>query len=211
MNVRICIGILALSLACMPSASFASDPIFTQNCFSPDMSNTFAVGDFNRDGKLDFTINPGPAGCPPPGLPVFCATGFLDIFLGNGDGTFAPAARHSVIEDPDYLDVATIDLNKDGILDLVTSAGWTALGNGDGTFQATVVNPPVSLLGLAVGDMNGDGYPDAATAIGSTGNLDRKYMIVRLNRGDGTLAAGDQYRSGGDLRALKSGDFNGDG
>jgi hypothetical protein len=61
---------------------------------------------------------------------------------------------------------------------------------------------PVS---VAIGDLNGDGKPDLATA-----NLYGRTLSVLLNRGDGTFQRRGR-RAGGDVRAIVIGDLTGDG
>src|SRR5262245_55510664 len=57
-------------------------------------------------------------------------------------------------------DLAVGDLDKDGILDLVSN-GSVLLGNGDGSFQAPISWPAgPNSYDVALGDFNGDGIPD---------------------------------------------------
>src|SRR5579863_4976701 len=84
---------------------------------------------------------------------------FVEIRIGNGDGTFAaplPVADNSNI-------FAMGDFNRDGIPDLAVAFEAPSrieilLGNGDGTFTA---QSPLAISGgtnvMAVGDFNGDG------------------------------------------------------
>ena len=69
--------------------------------------NTVRVGDFNKDGKLDFvTANGG---------------GYnMSLFLGTGGGSFAvPPSTFSLGKDPEGLTVA--DFNNDGKLDVASA------------------------------------------------------------------------------------------
>src|SRR5258706_12953438 len=56
------------------------------------------------------------------------------------------------------------------------------------------------------GDLNGDGYPDLATA-----NEKSNTLSVLLGNGDGTFRDRYDYGAGDNPRSLKMGDFNGDG
>ncbi len=128
-----------------------------------------AIADLNGDGNPDLLVN----------IPGTVVTNFqlqnqLEVFLGNGDGTFkAPIPIASV---PDLYGIPVVaDLNKDGKLDLAfiaeTSASQAeiviALGNGDGTFATpSILDLPggdaIRNSSLAAGDFNGDGNLDLA-------------------------------------------------
>jgi hypothetical protein len=115
------------------------------------------TGDFNGDGKLDLAMSN-------------YDYSVVSIFLGNGDGTFQPQVDYGVATWPGC--VAVGDFNGDGKLDLAVANfgrspgdnGNTVsilLGNGDGTFQREVdYLVQFAPRFVAVGDFNGDGYPD---------------------------------------------------
>src|SRR6266851_3011387 len=114
-------------------------------------ASSLVVGDFNGDGVLDLAVAR---------LSDRIGVGGINVFLGNGDGSFRPAPNIVGI----YASVAVGDFNGDGVLDLVAPGGPALnvsvfLGNGDGTFR-----PPRRFSGgggrVAVGDFNGDAALD---------------------------------------------------
>ncbi|HKV82886.1 MAG TPA: FG-GAP-like repeat-containing protein, partial [Candidatus Sulfotelmatobacter sp.] len=167
-----------------------------------------AVGDFNGDGIPDLAI--GNAGDPMmDGQP-----GSVSVLLGNGDGTFRPAASLSAGESPSS--VAVGDFNRDGhfdlaVTDLLSGSVWVLLGNGDGSFQTGQSFPTDSASGslpeaVAVGDLNGDSKPDLIVA----NNKWDTYSVL-LGNGDGTFGPPVSFAAGGAPEAEAIGDFNGDG
>ena len=114
--------------------------------------------------------------------------------------------------------VATGDFNGNGKLDLAvadnSSAGGVGiyLGNGDGTFQATVnyLTGPNS-SSVAVGDFNGDGKLDLAVANVGTVGVSPGTVSILLGNGDGTFQPAVNYSAGQGATSVAVGDFNGDG
>ncbi len=163
---------------------------------------SFAVADFNGDGKLDMVAvgNPQVNGniCGGQGP---CADAKLIILLGNGDGTFNPSTIDlGTIE---YLgNVVAADLNGDGIPDLAVSDSDgndnrslnLLLGNGDGTFapQSPVDLGADSPQYLAEGDFNGDGIQDLALVyvnVGIGSHPNPNGLMLFFGKGDGTFNA----------------------
>jgi hypothetical protein len=172
-------------------------------------SNSLAVGDFNNDGILD--IASVGAGADNNGNEL----GPVNIFLGNGDGTFTPAASQPnvTLVKPYSASVMTGDFTGDGKLDLaIADPGSTTLtilkGNGDGTFTQLSGEPTVpgnsNLVGM--GDFNGDGNLDLAFSTGPN------IITLFLGNGDGTFQTGlSQTVNNGQFGGGAVGDFNGDG
>jgi hypothetical protein len=100
----------------------------------------------------------------------------VTLLLGNGDGTFTPAASSPATGSNPY-SVSVADLNGDGKVDLVASNSGSntvtvLLGNGDGTFAAPLTfGAGTNPISAAVGDFNGDGLPDLAAANNVTSSV----------------------------------------
>jgi dienelactone hydrolase len=157
-----------------------------------------AIGDFNRDGKLDLAV-------------ANIGSNNVSILLGNGDGTFQPPVNYSVGAAP--YTVAVGDLNGDGKPDLAVSNDngpsiSILLGNGDGTFQPVVDYPVGSgANSVTIADLNADGKLDLISS-----NWGSQNVSVLLGNGDGTLQPAVNYPTGGATDGQAAiGDFNGDG
>jgi hypothetical protein len=138
------------------------DGTFTPASASPatgNNPNSIVAGDFNGDGKLDLAVSNLDAN----------SGGTITVLLGNGNGTFTPAASPATGGNADSIAVG--DWNGDGIADLavanqLNNALTVLLGVGDCTFTPATASPATSTApsGLAVADFNGDGLADLAVA-----------------------------------------------
>lgn len=141
------------------------------------------VGDFDGDGRQDILVDG-------------------QVFYGNGDGSFAPVTLNTANNG------LVADLNKDGKSDLLSisplqySMGGSypyfygliaLLGKANRTFAQVSTNFPPYGAGigsippvlLAVGDLNADGYPDAAVYDPNLSTLE-----TWIGEGDGNFHAG---------------------
>lgn len=100
-------------------------------------------------------------------------TGTNQLHLGNGDGTFESGMNIS--ETGIFTAIVAGDFNNDNNLDVVVVGGSVPtrrlyIGNGDGTFECVISIGRLwdlvcgSML-LLLGDVNGDGNLDIATAV----------------------------------------------
>jgi hypothetical protein len=166
--------------------------------------NELALGDWNRDGKLDLvTCNEGDA---------------VTVWLGDGRGGFRPAPG-SPLRLAAHL-VAAGDVNNDRNPDLALthhdSFGVNVLlGAGDGRFAPAPGSPFAAHRtngphnhGLSLADVNGDGRPDAVTS-----NQDDNSVSVLLGDGRGAFAPapGSPFAVGRAPYPHAVGDLNGDG
>jgi hypothetical protein len=164
------------------------------------------VGDFNRDGKLDVAVT------------NYVDEGWVDVLLGNGDGTFVVARTEGFFR-PDQL--ATGDFNGDGFHDLAVAASmpdypprqiYIVLGNGDGTFQNLQYAPDSddAYAGISIGDFNDDGKLDVIATVRS--RYDDAWLTPLLGNGDGTFQRmATSGLSHPDPGSSVENDFNNDG
>jgi hypothetical protein len=165
-----------------------------------------AVGDFNRDGNLDFVSTTAPFN--------------LSVFLGEGDGGFKHWADYNQFVDTPF-EVLTADFNGDGIVDLaaLTQAGpYILIGNGDGTFEKprrVISNDRVGSgfgTNMLVSDFNGDGKADLAYCERDL-SANKGKIWIALGNGDGTFKKPVSLlvRAYGGVLSFAAGDFNSDG
>ena len=167
--------------------------------------NDLAVGDFNRDGRLDLAF-------------ANHETQHLTVLLGNGRGVFAPAPKSPFAVDvkPHVHGIATGDFNGDRNLDLVTDS-WAAdqleilFGDGAGGFRTpgtyvAVGNHPYQRVRVA--DVNGDAKADIISP-----NLEGDNVTVLLSddKGGFRQPAGSPFPCGDSPFNVAVGDVNGDG
>lgn len=163
--------------------------------------------DINSDGVLDLITGGG----------TDATTGYVNVRLGTGNGTFGTAVSY-VNEATNTASILVDDINRDGILDLVTAGAGASsgvasirLGRGDGTFGnvTTYSTEASSSYGAALGDLNADGILDLVTT-GYTGFSGSSN--VRLGIGDGTFGTATSFSAeSGISRQVRLVDFNDDG
>ncbi|HET6246616.1 MAG TPA: FG-GAP-like repeat-containing protein [Tepidisphaeraceae bacterium] len=160
-------------------------PVGTINMYAQDVNN---------DGNLDlvcvtYVAASGTANSTP--------TIGVSVLLGNGNGTFKGAVNTPIGSAAGLTQAdATVsfgDFNGDGNLDILSPLG-VMLGNGDGTFNKATALPFKGLAAgastlpaapiFAIGDFNGDGFPDLAT-IPASGNAGQ--VEIFLNNGKGAF------------------------
>jgi hypothetical protein len=162
-----------------------------------------ALADVTGDGQIDII--------------TVLSTG-MGVFPGNGNLTFgAPIVSTTA---PFKFKMA--DFNGDGLLDVGmimqqpsfgTDLIGTALGNGNGTFQAVRTQTGSSVLenlrisnDLEPGDVNGDGMPDLVVF-----NYASNDVSVFLANPDGSLRPHQRYGIGNTPILGTMADFDGDG
>ena len=156
------------------------------------------VGDYDGDNKSDIAVTNG-------------NNGNVAVLLNNGSGSFGTGIT-TVGSKP--IAVAAADFNGDGKPDavvanyydntvtLLTNAGRFASPILAATAVVNVGNGPQS---IAIGDFNGDGKPDFATA-----NFSGNSVSVVLNNGSGGFTT-STVAAGANPSYLVAADFNGDG
>ena len=144
-----------------------------------------AIGDLNGDGARDLVlVSFG-------GVPTG-ATVLRGLLGANGlpTGTFAAPLQIPISTNPLGSNVEVVDVNADGILDLVIAGIQTvvvAYGGGGFSFDPIVAYPSGPYPAqMAVGDFSGDGLLDIAVARNSTiGSGPGNFSMLVGNPGGG--------------------------
>jgi len=133
-----------------------------------------AIGDINNDALNDIAVTYG-------GNRPYSQVG---VFLHFDSGTMDPVIRYDAYDCPEAIEIADID--KDGRKDVIVAhGGWWALGvflqnmSGSLDLERLFYIPMASHYapqGLAIGDVNNDGYDDVVIADYNNG------VIILYNR-----------------------------
>lgn len=164
---------------------------------------TAALGDLNRDGRLDIVVNSVPD--------------FMAVLLGNGDGTFQSVRFIEFAAGPNEFVGSPVleDFNHDGRIDLAvrtTDSILVALGHGDATFDREVRYAIGHFpFQIAAADANSDGVLDLIALIDDATTGGSK-LVVFAGIGDGSFAPPIASPSVSELgRQFAVGDLDGDG
>ncbi|NNF41610.1 MAG: VCBS repeat-containing protein [Phycisphaerales bacterium] len=171
-----------------------ADPTITPVTEGADGAQYVELADLDGDTLVDLVLS------------LF--GGGIEVRAGLGDGTFGPPTVYPL--GTRTFDVAAVDMNGDGLPDLVATDDGTDtlgvfMGLGDGTFLPAVTYPTGALpLAFAAVDLDLDGWTDIAVP-----NWNGNNVSVFMNEGDGTLAPAVSIpvEQPGEVVA---GDFNGD-
>ena len=171
-------------------------------------SSSCAFADIDNDGDVDlyvvnyvdFGVDNNKYCAYAGGARVYCHpnvyNGLSDILYRNdGDGSFTDVSAESGIEmaSGKGLGVVFADYDLDGWTDIYVAndsvPNFMFHNNGDGTFEETALflgvavggdGQPLAGMGTDMGDLDGDGYPDAFVT-----NLDRQTHNLYMNLGGG--------------------------
>ncbi len=178
--------------------SFPGDSNLVMSMTIADLGNSHPdlVTTSNASPANNFTSNP-----------TGVSNGTVNVYLGNGDGTFQPMTVYpagdrtvdAVVADlgnghPDIVAVNAGAYNSETGPLLPDGSVSVFLGNGDGTFQSQTqyAMGNDSPMGVAVADL-GNGHPDIVTTDWNTDNVS-----VFLGKGNGTFQVPMDYAVGSD-------------
>jgi hypothetical protein len=183
------------------SGAFIRSPIAIAGQQGP---KALSAGDWDGDGDLDLAV-------------ANFGSNSVAVLINDGTGVFAAAAKQ-----PDLTDLigasalASGDWDGDGDLDLAsansgnnTVAILTNDGAGVFSIESTVTDM-VGAKALNTGDWNGDSHLDLAV-VNSDPSSGANTVLFLINDGSGTFTPSQSLRYPTEVRALISGDWDGDG
>src|SRR5580704_3420946 len=171
---------------------------------------SIVVADFNGDGIPDIAVGVNAT--------TTGGKGYINVLLGNGDGTFQAAKTFTTL--PDNQAIVAAPFVDGGPVDILTVSNSSTGANnaliltGDGKGGFTVGTPfslggVINVSALITDDFNGDGKQDFVVAGESFGV---PVIDVFLGNGNGTFNSGTLNATADTtITALGAGDFTGSG
>jgi hypothetical protein len=172
--------------------------------------NSVVAGDFNGDGRLDLAVSTALTSG------TLSLSGQVEVFFQDPvrPGVFSQVISFAAGKNPNQ--VATADLNGDGLLDLVVA-------NTDSDSVSVLLNDPLrpgiflpavnypcgpAPLSVAIGDLNRDGFPDIAVAVDD--GIDILFQTPAV-AGTFLLSSPPELAVTGGTFSVAIGDLDGDG